>query len=252
MSITVPPAKNYGGSKASFPTGLERTPTEGNRFMPIRITWGDDGGANNCVSINATNDKGYQTVSQICAISIDNSLNGSDVQFIFPDSQQTYTVPAYFPATVFPVITGQTQFFVSCPNAQATDITNFAILNFYPYPSSIPTTTEQNTSTFNDIAVDPGATDQLIATGTNGTIEAIYVSISLDGQSNNYSSCQLVDGNGTVLAGWTVADVLNDRRNFNALQMSSCALRFIDGLTLVQGSDVLTGIYSINILYRQP
>jgi hypothetical protein len=184
VPIVIPPATNYASPLISLPTLWNSPPTEGDRIVPCEIDWGIMGGPNQCVNVNLYGGAA-QTVSQICAITIDNSNCSVSVIFIFPDTAQTYEVKALTPVATFPVFTNQTQFYVYAPGALSTDITRFGILNSLPYPVAlaespqiIPPPLLQSVTAFGiNLAADP-VTAQVVALGINGTLTGLSVSFA--------------------------------------------------------------------------
>jgi hypothetical protein len=252
MALTIPPAKNYIQTLVALPCIQEKEPSEGRMIVPVEIDWGSMGGPNNCVSFNLYG-LAAQTISQICMISIDNSACGADVQFIFPDTQQTYTVPAYSPADTFPVFTNQTNFFVSSPGALSSDTTRFGLLNFAVAPSEIPITQLQANVTTTSIAAAVGSTT-LIATGNNGTIEAFTINFALPTAAASFNQAvTLQDGSGNVLWGANVAGNTGGTVNMVLGSLTGVNKRFTNGLKLVQTGGTVTGAtLDANVYYRTP
>lgn len=256
MPLVVPPAKNYQNPMNSLPAIFGSEPPEGARLVPIEIDWASMGGPNMCVSINLFG-QAAMTLSQIAALSVDNSNCGADVQFIFPDTQQTYTVPAYTSVTTFPVFTNATNLFVYAPTANIEDSTRFAILNTMPPPVALPLPQEQQTAVFNDIPVASGTT-AILPAGTNGTIEAITVAFQFVSTACNVQ-WTLVDGETPtpkLLAGGQAAasPVPNTNVYVISYNASGLRLRFENGVNFIM---TITGsgtaaVATVNIVYRSP
>jgi hypothetical protein len=209
------------------------------------------GGPNNCLSINLYGGAA-QTLSQVVAISIDNSNCAVDVTFIFPDTTQTYVVPAFEPMLTFPVFTNATNLFVYAPNATDGDFSRFALLNTLPPPLASPLSIEQQSDVFSDIPVATGNT-QIIAAGTNGVAQAIDVSFQFVATACNVM-WTLTDGNGKVLAGGQAAasPISNDNVNIKSFNMSGLNLRYSNGLKFeqtVSGSGA-SAISTVNVFSR--
>ena len=255
MALNIPPARNYVQTLVALPCILEKDPSEGKMIVPVEIDWGAMGGPNNCVSFNLFG-LAAQTISQIAAITIDNSACGADVQFIFPDTGQTYTVPAYSPADTFPVFTNQTNFFVSSPNALSSDTTRFGILNFCPYPSEIPITQLQNVAAVTGTALSSSTSSvTVVAAGTTGTIEGLNIFIATPGASIQYNiALALKDGTGKVLFNANTAAAAAATVNAPLAAITGMNLRFSNGIYLTQtGTSGSTGgTISVNLLYRTP
>jgi hypothetical protein len=203
MPVIVPPAVNYQSPQVAVPIKVGQEPTEGRKLINYEVTWASMGGASNCVAINLSNNAALN-FSQIIAISIDNSACGGDVQFAFPDTEETTVIPAYTPKTIIEVFTNATQFYLIGEGVATEDITRFSILNFLPPPISVPTTEEQNTASVSPIVITTptSGSTQIIATNVNGTLEAAYVYAQLSAPTGNNCnlSWTLQDGTGKVIA----------------------------------------------------
>ena len=256
MPLQVPPAINYASPLVSIPATWTKDAPEGPRMIPCEIDWGSAnmGGPNNCVNINIQNNA-TANFSQIVALSVDNSASGADVQFSFPDTSQTYVIPAYTPAVVLEVFTGSTQFFVSAPNAIASDITRFAIHNALPPPIAVPVTQEQQSVVANNINAGVTATTQLVPLGTNGTIQDINVFAQLNQNATaGVVLFSFVDGTGKLIAGGQVGSDNAERKNTLALALSDIAVRFVNGLTFVVTATTIPAgsALAVNLYYRTP
>lgn len=256
MSINIPPAKNYTSPLVALPSIMRKDPTEGDRLVPIEIDWGPTanmGGPNNCVAINlyAT---ATQTISQIVALSIDNSACAADLEFVFPDSSQTYRVPAYTPVAVFEVVTNQTNFFVQAFNPEDGDVTRFAILNFLPPPIVLPVTQQpQSAAAFGAISATAAATTQLIPNTIDGRVEVLSIIATLNSGSSGSTAYVLKDGNGTVLNAGQVYSQNGTNQNVICFQASSLDLPFVDGLQFIvtPGTGIASGsTFIVNLAYR--
>ena len=107
MPVTVPPAINYPSPLLSQPDRYMQVPPEGARMIPCEIDWGTMGSGGTLItsmSINLQNNS-TKTFTQICSLAVDNSACCSDVQFVFPDTAETMTIPAYTPKCIVPVFT---------------------------------------------------------------------------------------------------------------------------------------------------
>ncbi len=147
MPISIPPAIKYPNPLASLPDywQQDRPPVEGPRQIPVEILWGTMGGSGSqkCIAFN-----GYgggqgsaNAFSRINALSVDNSACGCDVQFIFTDTSQTITIPAYSPYIVIPVFTNRVDFYVLTKGTVLSDDqTRFSVHNTLPPPIAVPTT----------------------------------------------------------------------------------------------------------------
>lgn len=233
MSLNIPPAVNYQNPMNSVPAIFGNTPPEGARLVPVDISWAAMGGPNNCISINLYG-QAAQTLSQVVALSVDNSECGADVQFIFPDTSQTYTVPAYSPILTLPVFTNATQMFVLAPNATEADETRFAILNTMPPPIASPLSVEQQANSFNEVAVATGST-QIVPAGNDGVVQAIDVSFQFVSTACNVA-WQIKDGMGKILAGGQAgaSPIANNNAYIKSFNLSGLNIRYADGITFTQ------------------
>jgi hypothetical protein len=253
MSISIPPAKNYSSPMVALSAIMRKDPVEGDQFIPIEIDWGTMGGPNNCVSLN-TFALAQGTFSQIVALSIDNSACGSDLEFIFPDSSQTYRVPAYTPVAVFEVVTNQTQFYVQALDPSSADITRFAILNFLPPPIVLPVTqAPQSAAAFGAISATVAATTQIVSAGNDGRVEVLSIIANLNNGSSGSTAYKLQDGDGNILNEGQVYSQTGNNQNVICFQASSLDLPFYNGLQFVvqPGTGIASGsTFILNAAYR--
>jgi hypothetical protein len=225
MPLTIPPAVNYQTPLVSLPVVWSQSPVEGDRIVPVEITWATMGGAFNCVSINIYGGAA-QTISQIVALSVDNSDCASDITFLFPDTQQSYGVKAQTPVATFPVFSNQTQFFVSAPAAGPSDVTRFGVLNSMPPPVALPETVPPTqTASAANLRADITTAQQIIAAGVNGTLTGYTISFAFASAPAGTVAYEFKDGTGAVLfaAGATASGL--------AVNVQGVALRFVNGVT---------------------
>lgn len=255
MTITVPVAQNYQSPLIFIPTKWNKNnPTEGAGLISCEIDWGTMGGPNNTVTLNPqANTANPNSISQIAALAIDNSACGAPVQFLFPDTSFTLTVPAYLPAAVIPVFTNATQFYVSSPLAEPEDVTRFQILNVMPPPAVIPQATEQEAENFNNVTIDGASSQVLLAPGISGTIEGVtvYATITSAGVTTSVL-CKIVDGNSNIIAASQINITAAQALNTFVIALNPCRLRFQNGLTFEQSGGNPGGHWSITLLYQTP
>lgn len=252
-AITVPNSVPYRGDKLiSMNSNLYHEPAEGRRMVPLQITWSDaQSGPQRCVEVNLGAIE-QLSLSQLTACAYDNSQCGSDVLLIFPDSGQTYQVPAYAPQTVVPVFTNATRFYVSCPKGLPSHTTNLTLLNYIPPTVAVPVVLEQQIATGNNIATGVGAT-QIVPAGQDGTVQSLHLFSQMQGAANANYVMDFEDGDGTVLAGVQWRDILNSAQNLKLIDMDGIALRFHNGLKLNQTvAPGVNNFLSYNICYRTP
>ena len=255
MSLIIPPAKNYQSPLVSIPNNLMKTPPEGAQMIVCEIDWGAMGGPSNCVYLNLQNNAAMN-FSQITALSVDNSQCGADIQFLFPDTAETLSIPAYSPKVICPVFTNQTQFYILAPMAQTTDKTFFSILNTLPPPIAVPTTQEQNVAANNSISIissgSPGTT-QIVPAGVNGTLEGLFVGWTMGGSTATYMQWQLVDGASNVVAG-NQATLGAGQGSGTGFDLTDLRVRFVNGLKINWTSQNVgyTSFLAVNAYYRTP
>lgn len=259
MSIVIPGAAvNYPNALLAVGLNFNNSPAEGYRSLPAEISWNAMGGADKVVSMNAQTSGGTVQLSQICALHVDNSACGSDVQFVFTDTQQTYTVAAYTPYALFPVFSKSLQFYVIAginnEIVTASDLTRFSMFNFVPPPIVIPTSQEQNVANVSDVSSATASTT-LVAAGQNGTLEGAFIFFSANFANSGMGTWKLQDGSGTpvVFAQGAIQGSSGDKVDLILFNMTGLRTRFANGLYLVLSQTaVLGGTYSVNIYYRTP
>lgn len=255
MSLLIPPAKNYVAPLVSVPSPLLRVPKEGNKQIAVEVDWATMGGSGNCVNFNFSNNSTIE-FSQICSLKVDNSQCGSDIQFIFPDTTDTVTIPAYSPSVVVPVFTHAQQFFCVALAEEPQDITRFQILNYLPPPIAVPTSTAQNISSNGGIVLAQSTT-QVVPASMSGTLQAIQFGVSVVNASSLWNkNITLVDGGGTTLfttdvGGPAAGNVIEQIANFAPVN-----IRFKNGISMVIGPGFDPGggqaYINFNLAYRTP
>jgi hypothetical protein len=201
MTISVPPSVNYPSPLVAIPTKVLNDPPEGNKIINCEVDWGTMGGAGKSVYFNLQNNATLN-FSQICAVSIDNSNCGGDVEFVFPDTSETMQIPAYSPKVIVEVFTNSTQFYLVGEGTEPEDITRFSLLNFVPPPVSVPTTQEQESAapTTTDVGSAPAGTTQLIPAGISGTLEGLTLNGAFSTGGIAGFTWDIEDGNGTIIS----------------------------------------------------
>lgn len=267
MAIVIPgTAVNYpnallavGLKQSCVPVG--QNPVNGPQCVPVEIDWGSMGGSNSIVGFNLGNAGGTRNFEDVCAIQVDNSQCGSDIEFVFTDTQTSYVVPAYEPYALFPVFTKSVQFYcISQLDGQiieSTDITRFTLFNFVPPPVVLPASQEQDTSAVAAIVGAVGTT-QIVAAGINGSLNTVYV---------NYASpfgglpaagemtWQLKDGSGKVLWTGQMGGGISSAWNVVLVSVTGVDFRFQNGISFVQalaGGAAIGGAFNVVLGYRQP
>jgi hypothetical protein len=260
MSLQIPPSANYPDVLISVPARWANPPVEGNRMVQCSAKWGTMGGAGpqKTITFQMANNANIN-FRQIVALSVDNSQNGCDVQFLFPDTGETLTIPAGNPKVICPVFTNATEFWLTSGfNSQvlvAGDVTNFSIHNSLPPPIAVPTSEEQNVATAAAAVADGTTPVQLIAAGVNGTLEGISVYRASPASGISGPAAQtwaIQDGTGKTFASGTFAGGNLSSWNVLLHNQTNIRGRFTNGLVFVQSGGNLGGTYSINTPYRTP
>lgn len=257
MPLTIPPAVNYQSPLIALPSRIGAEPAEGRKAVPCEINWVSMGGAQNCVAFNLQNNATLN-VSQICALKVDNSACGMDVQFVFPDTGETIVIPAYSPTSIVPVFSNGTAFFVIGLGMETTDTTRFQILNYLPPPVSIPTTQEQSVSQLVSSAITLGGPTQVLSNAVSGTLEGAVMTASISNTIQAYDVNVIInDGTGHNLLVGTVAGPANSSGQFTLFNVMPIALRFNQGITITiaagtQAPSAGTGWLTGNFFYRAP
>lgn len=261
MSIIIPQAVNYPDTgqliQKNLAFALRPEPPEGPRLIQAAINWGTMGGAAKCVVFNmqaAAN----ASFSQIVAIKVDNSDCGSDVEFIWTDTQEVLTIPAYSPAVICPVFTNTVQFYVHAkgPVVLDEDATRFMVFNVMPPPVAVPTSQEQQIASGNTLGFDGVGTDTIISAAESGTLESMKILLtSLGATADCHYLGQIVDGSvpPRVLGNYQVDLASGQAFTGFILDLGPCSLRFKSGVFLVQTLTVGAGnqgFLSPNFLYR--
>lgn len=258
MALVIPPnVKNYSSPLNSVPLNWTEEAPEGPKGIQCAITWNAaQSGPNKAVYLNMQNNAPLN-FSKIRAIVVDNSANGSDVQVVFPDTETTFTVPAYTPYAIVPVFTNQTQLYILSPLALATDKTAFMVLNTLPPPLAVPVTQAQNLFSSVNIDVAVSGSLQIVPTTVNGTLENVFISTTLNGTPGNVDLSVVVkDGLGNALlngsarneSGGSVVTVAT------LFEASGLHVRFSGGLVLewtTVGAPALA-LLTPNLYYRTP
>lgn len=252
---TFPPAMNLGDLPHAVPSIMFSEPREGRKTITQVIEWSRPIAKGlQAVSVNLQNNATLE-FSQICGLIVDNSDCGADLDFIFPDTEVTVSIPAYSPYIVLDVATGQTQFFVNAHNPIAADLTRFTILNYAPPPVAVPITKQQQTATVSSVPVDGVSSTLIVDPTENGTVQALNVVVACPIPSVSFNDLfQLIDGNGHILWQGNAAQQ-NTGSGFNValIDLSGLSIRFQNGITLEQSGGFAPGAtIDVNLYYVTP
>lgn len=250
MPLTIPPFAAYQAPLIPVAARWRTPPVEGDKFIPCEIDWGVTVAAGLAVqfALNA----GPVEFTQICAFSIDNGRNGSDVSFIFPDTGKQLTVPAYAQG-VYPVFTNAATFYVESSSAVTGDVTVFEILNSMPPPVSVLPSQEQSHASGGSVPLNVNATTALLPAGTVGTLQAFSLVLNIQtGAAAQSCTITLQDGTGAVLWAQGFAYPASTQTVLT-INQSGLRLRFVNGLNIVISSTTMTaGAVTANLYYSTP
>lgn len=263
MPLTIPVSRNYPSPLTAIPSLMQDEPIEGRKQIPAEIIWGTAagqmGGTTKTVAFNLQNNATLE-FSQISTLKVDNSKCGADVQFIFPDTSEVLTIPAYCPLAVVPVFSNSKQFYVTALNSVNGDTTRFQALNYQLPPVDIPVSTGQSITsngTF-DFPMNAGGTALFVAATISGTITNVSIFASaIKMAAAGRQVGVLLDGGGNIL--WEVnvalAAVADDTRALNVLaaSMGGLNIHFSGGLlfgSAAGGAVPVGGNWNVNVQYR--
>lgn len=223
-------------------------PPEGDYFVNVTLDWSS---INTAAVQFALAGNSPVSISQIVALSVDNSRCGADIDFMFPDSGFVLSVPAYN-SGVYPVFTNALMFYAVASQAPGSaGLTIFQILNSMPPPISIAPSSIQNSTTETGIALHtPGGNTYftILPAGTSGRITGFQFNWSGSTDTLPNTNLDLVDGTASILWAGTIAGTSG--------QMTSPAgmnVRFSNGLQLgILGSDYSSGTLFITLFYTSP
>lgn len=251
----IPPAMNLGQFPVMIPSIMFREPREGRGSITFNIDWSEPIAKGlEAVNINLQNSATLE-FSQICGLVIDNSNCGADLDFIFPDTDVTVSIPAYAPYTVLQVNTQQVQFFVRGLGIINGDVTHFSVLNYAPDPIAVPITIQQLTASVGSIAIDGAAVTPIIPAGVNGSIRGFNVNAAVNTAAGAYNDLfTLSDGAGMVIWQGNLAGPAGAQSvNGPLVDLSNLNVRFENGIYMTQtGGFVVGGTIDVNLFYRVP
>lgn len=259
MALIVPNAINYPSPLTVTPSLMQDEPREGRQQIAAEIEWSSMGGTARAVSFNLQQNN-TQAWTQIATLKCDNSQCAVDVRFLFTDTGETITIPAYTANAVLPVYSNARSFFVVGAGSLAGDVTRFVLLNYHQEPVVLPGSTgqEQAGIATSRILMSASSSTQIIPAGVNGTITGVCISAFCDGSTAAaYMSATLVSG-APVTFGLQVAfDLGANSPAFNGvlMQMSDLDIHFSNGVQFNQGPgniipDGLTPTFGVYVFYR--
>lgn len=251
MPITIPEFVQFQGVLYPLRGLWNSAPAEGDRFVNAEIDWGSPGLLGvSCVQFQLSGNSPV-AFSQIVAMSVDNSRNGSNVDFIFPDSGFVLTVPG-FNQGVYPVFTNALMFYASSPLAGLGDITIVQILNSQPPPVAVQPAEEQSLATAPGIDISANGSTVLVPAPQSGTIQAFTLVVTTDSSTAGECEFQLQDGAGHILYQQTLIAPVGIFQT--SIPVTGVRLRFIGGLNAVitLSSGITSGNIAVNLYYSSP
>jgi len=258
MAIVVPGASvNYKSPLKALASPFGKEPKEGRYQIPVEILW-KDYTAPYVLAFNLQNSGDTKAISQFCAMHVDNSACGADIQFIFTDTSETVTIPAYCSYALVPIFSRSLSFYVVAGiNSEvvlSSDVTRFQMFNFVPPPVVVSQTEEQSIAAVTGIDLTTTGLKPIIAAGTNGTLEALNLTIGLTGTSLHTGSFQFQDGAATPKVLWTGTFTENTDFNYLLADLTGLHVRFTNGINLnVVATSLTTGcLLNSNLYYRTP
>lgn len=251
MPITIPAFAQYQAPLVPLRGLWHAPPREGDRFVNIEIAWGTFGANTRAVQF-ALSGNSPVALSQIVAMSVDNSRCGSDVDFLFPDSGFVLTVPATNQG-VYPVFSNALMFYAISASAAAGDITVAQVLNSMPPPVTIQPPELQSHASAPNIDLHTNGTTVIVPAPTAGTIQSFNLAISGAAATAGACTFQLIDGAANVL----YAQVITIPSGIYALSVpvTGVRLRFVNGLNAVISSStvpVSSANVVVNVFYSVP
>lgn len=249
MSIVIPPFDQYQAPIVPL-RGLWNTkPPEGDKFALCSVDW-----------MRTTNGRAVQfllsanspvALSQLVALAVDNRRSGYDVDFVFPDSGFTLTVPAYNQG-VYPIFTNALMFYlIAAEGVVAGNATTFMVLNSMPPPVALFPTAMQTQDSVADILLTTGNTVQIIPAAVSGTLNGILMTLNFAVLAG--VNVQLIDGTGTVLWHDSTEGITGGSQIFS---ISNLHVRFVDGVSFVviisDLTDPSAARANVNLFYTTP
>lgn len=247
MPQTIPPFTQYQGLLVPLRGLWNAAPSEGDRFINAELDWGSI--STTAVQFNVGGNSPV-ALSQIVSLSVDNSRCGSDIDFLFPDSGFTLTVPAHN-QLIAPVFTNALMFYVIAAAAGASDITVFQILNSMPPPVPIAPSEAQNRVGQSGISLHQTSNIYIpiLAAPASGLLTGFSLSWGESTDSSPSANLALVEGTNTSVILWS--GTINTTQG--QITVSGLNIRFFGGISLgILGSVYSTGTIFVNLYYSTP
>lgn len=251
MTFKIPqPIKDFsfGNPIPVFNSLAYRDPKEGKCYMPVNIAW-DGNGTTEHINLRGT---ASQPFSQIVMMAVDNSESGADISFYFPDTTFTLDVPAGS-AGLFPVFTGQLDFYASSPAAISTDQTFIQVLNYRQEPVTNPAPESHSATGSGQFSLTTHSV-QLLA--TSGTVTGYDVTVSATSAAGGQVVIELHDSQGATIAEGGVTLLAGQSFNGPLLSLTGINYRVPQGValivTLVSGAFDAGSFVSATVFFRKP
>jgi hypothetical protein len=245
LSVTVPPFDQYQSPLVPLRGLWHAAPVEGDRFVNVDIAWLVTT-RNQAVQFSLSGNSPV-ALSQIVALSVDNSRSGAAIDFVFPDSGFVLTCPARN-SGVFPVFTNALMFYAVANGAIAGDETIFQILNSMSPTIMILSSQTQNHANIVGASLVNGTTP-IIPAGVNGTLNTLDFTVD-PGSAGGGAQLELVDGTGRIVWVASPSETTSDSQRYSVTGLS---VRFVNGLNLVvSSSTIAAGLTVGNVYYSTP
>jgi hypothetical protein len=251
VPIVVPPFVQYQAPLVPLRGLWNRVPPEGDRFINAEIDWQITTTLTNAVQFALAGNSPV-AISQIVALSVDNSGCSADVTFLFPDSGFELVVPGYNQG-VYPVFTNALMFYAIAIRAGVGDRTIFQVLNSLPPPIATQPSLEQSTTTVNSVLLQNNGATQIVPATVSGTLEVLSLVATIFAAATA-ESCNLLlrDGNGVVLWQSQIASSINAGGTW-PITVSPLKLHFYNGIVaVVSTTTIANGYVNFNLYYGVP
>lgn len=246
MPIVIPPFVQYQQPIVPL-RGLWNTkPKEGEFFANIEIVWGETTTGRALQILMSANSP--VAFSQIVALYVDNRKCGYDVDFVFPDSNFTLTVPAYQQG-LYPVFTNALMFYiVGAEGINEGNDTVVQVCNSLPPPVTFAPTSMQSTDAVSDVSLAANGTTAVVPAGINGTLQGFTVTVNAG--STGTATLQLVDGTGKVLLARAIDMAQGDSQ---VITVTGISVRFANGLNFIVSNAAFTAAAAdASVFYTTP
>jgi len=249
MPVVIPPFTQYQAPLQPLRGLWNAQPKEGDRFANAEIDWSVS--TKTAVQFQLSGNSPV-AFSQIAGLYIDNSNCGSSVEFLFPDTAFSLTVPANEQA-LFPVITNALMFYAIALLSQPGDRTVIQILNSMPPPIPLTPSSTQVSAQIAGLSLNAVATVNLVAAGLSGNLR----SLSLNGWAGATAAGQqaqlsVFDGTGSNVIYIAFIGAPNGGMlQFEMDPLIGC--RFENGLLANIGPTTMnSGRITVNAYYTSP